>query len=512
MTSGNYKKKVKLTEARSAFIDVVGKVPPHALDLEIAVLGGLILENGHVMRVSNILTPDSFYKEANAIIYEAILDLYKRRAPIDILTVTEEVKKLGKLEVVGGATYITELTSRLSSTANIEYHALIVQEKYFGREIIKKSAELFNKAFDETEDFLDLIDEAKSFFNSIVNVKQAKTKSAGEIVKATKNDLKSTTKVLGKLSGLTILDYRTGGAHDSDLIIIAGRPGKGKTVLALTYVRHQLSVGKKTSTYSYEMTAKQLVLRLVSMEKEINNNRIRAKKLTPDQEIIVDKFLDSIPKDAFYVNDSNPDLYTLLTLIENDVVQNGVQLIAIDYIQLIPVPKELANKRKDEQIGKISFALKSLAKKLNVPIIALSQLSRESEKREEEGKWVNYKMSDLRESGSLEQDADMILFVDQMGKKGRIQMAKFRHGATATSSFIWNGDYVRFEDDLEDKPTRMAIAHYEKTGEIDLDFEYELKKMDQDQINEAIDTIPKEDQGDYNPLWEQENASSPTPF
>lgn len=490
-----------------------GKLPPQEVDLEQAVIGALLIEASWVAKVSVLVDEDVFYKAQNGIIYKAIVDLYKRRDPIDILTVTEEIKKQGKLEEVGGAYYITTLTDKVTSTANVEYHCLIILEAFFAREVIRKSHELMHKGFDPMNDVLEIIDEARAFFNSLGNTKHAKSKSSKEFAKELSELTKNPKAVIGIATGLLLFDYCTGGYQNSDLIVLAGRPGMGKTVVMLHGIKRCREKKIKAGVYSYEMTGTQLLQRISSMTLSIKNGAIRANKLTDDEKAKMEFFLSEI-KDDFLINESNPDLWALLAIMERDVVEFGVRIIFIDYMQLVPAPKDLKSKSRNDYIGVVSFALKTFAKRHNIPIIALSQLSRESEKREKPGHFTDYRLSDLRESGSLEQDADAVIFVDRIPKtkKARLQIEKFRHGQLREISLVWNGDYVRFEDNLEDKATKMAYAHYEQFGEISIEFEEELKETNKELVDKIVqdskpaDASPIAD--DFNPLWADDNPYS----
>ena len=411
-----------------------------------------------------------------------------------------------------------QLTEKVTSSANVEYHALIVLEQFLGREVIRKSLELIEKGYNSTTDYVDLIDEAKAFFSSLNSTQQKKSKTGKQFAQSVKKILDNPKPVIGIRTGVLLLDYVTGGHQNTDLIVIAGRPGMGKTVLMLHGVLASWMNKIKAGVYSYEMTGEQLIQRLASMRLTIKNNAIRANKLSEEEKAKMEFFLSEINESSFLINDSNPDLWALLSIMERDVTEGGVQIIFIDYLQLIPAPKDLKSKSRNDYIGIVSFALKTFAKRHNIPVVPLAQLSRESVKRVEAGKFTDYLLSDLRESGSLEQDADAVMFVDRIEKtnKARIQIAKFRHGAVNNVSLNFEGDYVRFVNNPEDRKTKMAIAHYEQFGTINTEFEDELKQTNKEIVDKIVEESKPADASpiadDFNPLWDGDQPYNPAPF
>lgn len=469
----------KSSKIDDKLLDIIhqGKIPPQSVDMEKTVLGMILLQEDSIYKVSPLLTSEMFYKPEHQHIYKAISQLYRLKNPIDIITVPHELKKLGLLDLSGGAYYITSLTANLATSRNIEYYALVIREKWICREVISKLFINANLAYADDTDVFDLIASTKTFLTHLeqdVNTTSASIKEySANVLKVV---LENTKPTIGHGTGLILLDYRTGGFQRTDLIVIAGRPGRGKTILLIHGVRECYIKKVPSAVYTYEMSGEQLVHRLISNHCEIDNNALRANKLSEKEKGLIETFNSDLYANIL-INDKNPNLYELLNSMERDVIEKGVQIFFIDYLQLIPTPKDLERKTRNDYIGIVSFALKTFAKKHNVPIVALAQLSRDSEKRPKDDGFTDYIMSDLRESGSLEQDADMVLFVDYSEKTGksRIQFGKFRHGALAKVSLKFEGKYVRFRNDDDDPTTRKAMAHYEQFGEISVTFEEDLK-------------------------------------
>lgn len=454
-----------------------GKIPPQTVEMEKIVLGMILLQEDSIYKVSPLLTSEMFYKPEHQNIYKAISNLYRLKNPIDIITVSHELKKLGLLEQTGGAYYVTSLTANLATSRNTEYYALVIREKWICREVISKLFVNANLAYEDDTDVFDLIASTKTFLTHLeqdINTTSSSIKEySANVLKVVLENKKPT---VGHGTGLILLDYRTGGFQRTDLIVVAGRPGRGKTILLIHGVRECYIKKVACAVYTYEMSGEQLVHRLISNHLSIDNNALRANKLSEQEKGLIELFNEDLFENIL-INDKNPNLYELLNSMERDVIEKGVQIFFIDYLQLIPTPKDLERKTRNDYIGIVSFALKTFAKKHNVPIIALAQLSRDSEKRPKDDGFTDYIMSDLRESGSLEQDADMVLFVDYSEKTGksRIQFGKFRHGALAKVSLKFEGKYVRFKNDEDDSTTRKAMAHYEQFGEISVTFEEDLK-------------------------------------
>jgi len=391
-----------------------GKMPPQAIDLEEAVLGAVLLEKEAVNAVIDILHPESFYKDAHKIIFSSVKNLFGKSEPIDILTVTNELKSTGELELVGGAYYIAKLTNRVASSANIEYHARIISQKYIQRELIRISSQIINDAYDDTTDVFTLLDKAESNLFSVAegNIRKNYDDMSSLINQAIDQIefmKKSDGGIVGVESGFHALDAITSGWQPSDLVIIAARPAMGKTAFALTLARNAAVDHDKTvAVFSCEMSSLQLVTRLISAESEIPSDKLRNGNLENHEMEQIHTKIRGLADASLFIDDTPAlSVFELRAKARRLKAQHKIDMIIIDYLQLMTVGKDIRGNREQE-ISTISRSLKSIAKELNIPIIALSQLSRNVETRGGEKKPL---LSDLRESGAIEQDADMVLFL-----------------------------------------------------------------------------------------------------
>ena len=448
----------------------MGRLQPQARELEEAVLGALMLEKDAYSIVSEILKPESFYEKAHEKIYAAIVDLAISQRPVDMLTVTEQLKKRGELEEVGGPFYISQLTSKVASSAHIEYHARIIAQKYLARELISFTAMIQGKAFDESIDVEDLMQEAegKLFEISQRNVKKDVTQ-INPVIKEAMVMLEKAANQKEGLSGLRTgfegLDKMTAGWQNSDLIIIAARPAMGKTAFVLSMAKN-MAVNHNTpvALFSLEMSNVQLVNRLITNVCEIPSEKIKSGQLASYEWQQLDYKLKDLLDAPLYVDDTpSLSVFELRTKARRLVREHGVRIIIIDYLQLMNA-SGMAFGSRQEEVSTISRSLKGLAKELNIPIIALSQLNRGVESREGiDGK--RPQLSDLRESGAIEQDADMVCFIhrpeyykiyqDDRGNDLRgmaeIVIAKHRNGAVGEVLLRFKGEFTRFsnpEDDM----------------------------------------------------------------
>jgi replicative DNA helicase len=441
-----------------------GLVPPQATDLEEAVLGACLLEREAVSSVIDILTADCFYKEQNGIVYSAILDLYKNSKPIDILTITQKIKADGKLEVVGGAYYITSLTNRIASSANIEYHARIVMEHFLKRELIRIGIESIKEAYDTQSDVFDVyqnnVQHLEQTLTSVMkydvsSVAQIHNELLAESIKVVQSGVKS-----GVPTGFRNLDNFTNGWQKSDLIIVAGRPGMGKSVCALAFALNPaIQENIPTAIFSLEMSKEQVVGRAQSNLSGIGSSNIVKKLLTMEDIRTIDARCQGLNTAPIYIDDTPAlSVMELKGKARKLVRDKGVRLIVIDYLQLMVA--DVGKGNREQEISKISQGLKALAKELNIPIIALAQLSRAVEARGGDKKPL---LSDLRESGSIEQDADMVLFTyrpeyytidsyelngETMNTEGLMCLivAKHRAGSLGELRFGFNGDLTKLEN------------------------------------------------------------------
>jgi len=451
-------------------INDYGRLQPQAPELEEAVLGALMIEKDAYSLVSEILRPESFYERRHQLIYAAITDLAVNQKPVDILTVKEQLAKRGDLEEVGGPFYITQLSSKVASSAHIEYHARIIAQKYLARELISFTSGIQTKAFDETLDVDDLMQEAegKLFEISQQNMKKDYTQINPVISEAYELLQKAAARtdgLSGLESGFAGLDKMTSGWQNSDLIIIAARPAMGKTAFVLSMARN-IAVGFKhpVALFSLEMSNVQLVNRLIVNVCEIPGEKIKSGQLAPYEWQQLDYKLKDLIDAPLYVDDTpSLSVFELRTKARRLVREHGVRIIIIDYLQLMNA-SGMSYGSRQEEVSTISRSLKGLAKELNIPIIALSQLNRGVESREGiEGK--RPQLSDLRESGAIEQDADMVCFIhrpeyykiyqDDKGNDLRgmaeIIIAKHRNGATGDVLLRFKGEFARFQNPDDDR-------------------------------------------------------------
>lgn len=446
---------------------VYGKLPPQAKNLEEAVLGAIMLERDALTVVMDILRSDSFYSNAHQVIFKAMIRLFERSHPIDMLTVTEELKKEGDLEAAGGPYYLVELTSKVASAANIEYHARLISQKFIQRELINTSSKIIKTAYEDTTDVFELLDDAEQGLFAIAQQNMSRTiESMGSLAsKAVKQleELKNREDGLtGVPTGFTDLDRLTSGWQPSDLVIIAARPGMGKTSLVLSMAKNAAMDFKKgVAIFSLEMSSLQLAQRIISMDAQVSGHKMRNGQL---EDYEWEKLYNSIERvsDAPIFIDDTPgiNIFELRAKCRRLKMQHDIQLVIIDYLQLMSGGSDNQRGNREQEVSAISRALKGLAKELNVPVISLSQLSRAVEIR---GGSKRPQLSDLRESGSIEQDADQVAFIyrpeyydiledeEGMSLKGiaEVIMAKNRHGKLDTIRMKFEAEYARFAD-LED--------------------------------------------------------------
>ena len=447
-----------------------GHVMPQAPEVEKAVLGALMIDKDAYVEVCNLLVPESFYEPRNQMVYEAIQQLSREESPVDVLTVTDMLGKMGKLEEVGGPGYIMDLSSRVATSANIEYHANVVAEKYLSRQMIQYVNVIGKKSFDETYDIRDVVQEAESILLELSQKNMKKDYSAlGSVVeravKSVEEAYANKGSFTGIPSGLYKLDDMTCGWQKSDLVIIAGRPAMGKTAFALSVAKN-IAVDQKRpmAFFSLEMSDVQLANRLMSNTCEIEGKKLLSGQLDREDWIRLDKNLQALTDAPLFVDDTEGlSVMELRTKARRLQKEHHIELIMIDYLQLMTASGMRYNSRQEE-VSLISRSLKGLAKELNIPVLALSQLNRGVESREgAEGK--RPQLSDLRESGAIEQDADMVIFLHRpeyyhilksedgfidYKDKAEIIIAKHRKGATGIVMMDFKGEFTRFANS-EDK-------------------------------------------------------------
>lgn len=447
-----------------------GKLPPQALDLEEAVLGALMIDKKGVDEVIDILKPESFYKEANKHIFEAIFQLFTDSQPIDLLTVSAQLKKNAKLELVGGDYKLIELTQKVSSSAHIEFHSRIILQKYIQRELIKISSEIIEDSYDETVDVFDLLDKAESKLYEVTqgNIKRSAATAQSLVIQAKKRieEIANTKGLSWVATGFDKLDKVTAGRQPSDLVIIAARPGMGKTAFVLSMARNMaVSNNIPVGLFSLEMSSVQLITRLISSETWLSSEKLRTGKLEKHEWEQLSSNVQALEKAPLYIDDTpSLSIFDLRAKARRLVSQHGIKILIVDYLQLMTVwwntTKNHGN--REQEISSISRNLKALAKELEIPVIALSQLSRAVETR---GSSKRPLLSDLRESGAIEQDADIVSFIyrpeyykidewdddEQSPTAGQAEfiIAKHRNGALENIRLKFAGHLGKF-DNLED--------------------------------------------------------------
>lgn len=449
----------------------MGKLPPQALEFEASVIGAMLLDKDAVTTVIEILKAESFYSSQHQIIFEAIIKLFEESKPVDLLTVTEKLRNNGKLDEAGGPYYLTELTNRVGSSSHVEFHARIIAEKYIMRELIRISNQVIKDAYDETTDVFDLLDRAEQdLFGITENHLKSSYDSMGSLLTKAINELEKLgqqeEQITGVPSGFASLDAVTSGWQRSDLVIVAARPGMGKTSFTLSLARNAAVMYKKpVAFFSLEMSSLQLVNRLISSETELQSDKLRKGNLKPWEWQQLTSKAQHLAEAPLFIDDTpGINIFELRAKCRRLKMQHDIQLIIIDYLQLMSGSMgENKNSNREQEISTISRSLKSIAKELNVPIIALSQLNRSVETR---GGDKRPQLSDLRESGAIEQDADMVTFIyrpeyyqilqDETGESteglAEIIIAKHRNGALDTVKLRFVSKFTRFEDRMAGVP------------------------------------------------------------
>ncbi|MBU1369555.1 MAG: replicative DNA helicase, partial [Bacteroidetes bacterium] len=480
-----------------------GRVPPQAVDLEEVVLGAMMLEKDAVNAIIDILKPEVFYKDAHKKIFTAIYNLFSKSEAIDILTVTNELKTMGELEMVGGAYFISQLTNRVVSAANIEFHARILIQKFIQRELIHISSDIIKDAYEDTTDVFDLLDKAESGLFSVSESNLRRSFSAmPELVKQAIEDIEkakdSDSNLRGVPSGYTDLDRITQGWQKSDLIILAARPSMGKTALALNLARNAaVDFNKPVAFFSLEMSSVQLVTRLISSETYLPAEKLRKGDLEEYEWQQLNTKINPLVNAKMYIDDTPQlSIFELRAKCRRLKQQFDIQMVYVDYLQLMTAGGDNRGNREQE-ISNISRSLKSLAKELDVPVLALSQLSRNVESRPGSKKPI---LSDLRESGAIEQDADMVIFIyrpeyygiNDDGEGNSVQglavinIAKHRNGKLGDVNLKFVGQYARFEE-LENFEQHQDLSP--NTG-----FEMQNTKTFGSKMNDDFDLTPDHDE------------------
>ncbi|MEO2052807.1 replicative DNA helicase [Flagellimonas beolgyonensis] len=391
-----------------------GKIPPQAVDLEEVVLGAMMIDKKGVDEVIDILHPDVFYKDAHKYIYEAIFKLFESSEPVDLLTVSAQLKKEGRLEAVGGDFYLIKLTQKVASSAHIEFHARIILQKYIQRSLIKISSEIIEEAYSDSTDVFDLLDNAEAKLYEVTqgNLKRSAETAQNLVIQAKKKieEISNKEGLSGIPSGFDKLDRLTSGWQPSDLIIVAARPGMGKTALTLSMARNiAVNSDIPVAFFSLEMSSVQLITRLISSETGLSSEKLRTGKLEKHEWEQLNVKVKALEKAPLFIDDTpSLSIFDLRAKARRLASQHKIRLIIIDYLQLMTAGGSQKGGNREQEISTISRNLKALAKELDVPVIALSQLSRAVETRGGSKRPI---LSDLRESGAIEQDADIVSFI-----------------------------------------------------------------------------------------------------
>lgn len=444
--------------------EMYGRMPPQAVDIEEVVIGALLIDSDAILLVIDILSPDSFYKPEHKKIYAALQKLSQNQHAIDILTVSEELKKTNELESIGGVSYLSFLTSKVATGAHLEFHARIIQQKFIQRELIQASSEIQKMSYDTSEDVNELINfaEQRIFEISEGSIKK-ETRKIDDLLATAMSSIYEASKredqLLGVPSGFSEIDRLTSGWQPSDLIIIAARPSMGKTAFVLSMARNMaVDHNAPVAIFSLEMSNLQLVNRLISAEVEIPSDKIKTGRLEKHEWTQLETRIKTLEVAPIFVDDTPAiSIFEVRAKARRLVQSHKVSAIIIDYLQLMTAGVNMKGNREQE-VSTISRSLKAIAKELNVPIIALSQLNRSVETRSTSDK--RPQLSDLRESGAIEQDADLVLFIHRPDYYGlhedrdgvirtgqaEIIIAKHRNGATGSRWLSFKQEFAKFTD------------------------------------------------------------------
>ncbi len=433
----------------------LGKVPPHDLEAEQAILGSMLTDKDAVISAIEVLREEDFYREDNKAIYEAIFNLYNRAEPVDIITVKSELESMGKFEQVGGLEYLAELPEKVPTTANAMKYIKIVEEKSTLRRLIRTANEIIDLGYDQTEDVEDIMEGAeKKIFNIMQEKNQKGYSPLKDVLVESFTQLEELYNkkqhVTGVPTGFAELDYKTAGLHGSELILIAARPAMGKTAFALNIATNAaVRANVPVAVFSLEMSKEQLVNRILCSEAMVDSNKVRTGKLEEDDWVKLAGAIGPLSEAEIYIDDTpGINVTEIRAKCRKLKLEKNIGMVVIDYLQLV----QGSNKRngsREQEISEISRSLKILAKELNVPVIALSQLSRAAEQRPDHRPML----SDLRESGAIEQDADIVTFLyrdDYYNKDSEkkdiaeVIIAKHRGGSTGTIELLWLGSYTKF--------------------------------------------------------------------
>ncbi|WP_129599851.1 replicative DNA helicase [Anaerophilus nitritogenes] len=435
-------------------MEYLGKIPPHNIDAEQSVLGSMILDRDAIIETSEIIKEEDFYKQAHKEIFDAILSLYNRDEPVDLVTLSEELTQRQTLEAIGGITYLTSLSSAVPTTTNVKYYAKIVEEKSILRKLIKASSEIIEKGYQGEEEVTSILDLAeKSIFDISQNKSREGFAPIKEVLLESFDKIEELYQNKGGITGLTTgfadIDRKTSGLQRSDLILVAARPSMGKTAFSLNVAQNAAIKGDASvAIFSLEMSKDQLVQRMLSAESHIEIQKIRTGTLNEDEWPKLAKAMGPLAQAKIFIDDTpGISVMEMKAKCRRLKIEQGLDMVLIDYLQLMSGDGK--NESRQQEISTISRSLKGLAREMDCPVVALSQLSRAPEMRADHRPIL----SDLRESGAIEQDADIVMFLyrdeyyhpDSEKKNiGEVIIAKQRNGSTGTVELAWLGQFTKF--------------------------------------------------------------------
>lgn len=433
---------------------MMGRIPPHSIEAEQSVLGAMILDREAINIAVEMIKPEDFYKEAHREIFEAILNLYNKNEPVDLITLAEELKRRGTLENIGGVTYLADLSSGVATTANTKYYCKIIEEKSTLRKLIKSCNEIILKSYENLEEVNAIIEQAeKSIFDITLGKQREGFAPINEVLLKSFSKIEeraaSQNPITGITTGFIDLDYKLSGLQRSDLILVAARPSMGKTAFALNLATNAaLKGGAKVAIFSLEMSKEQLVQRMISATAHVDLQKIISGRLSEDEWIQIINAMGPLSQAQIFIDDTAAiSLMEMKAKCRRLKIEKGLDLILIDYLQLMQ--SESRHENRQQEISAISRGLKALAKELECPVVALSQLSRAPELRSDHRPIL----SDLRESGAIEQDADVVLFLyrdeyynPDTDKKniGEVIIAKHRNGPTGSVELVFKKEFTKF--------------------------------------------------------------------
>jgi len=433
---------------------LIGRIPPHSLEAEQSVLGAMILDKEAINTAIEIIRPDDFYKEANKEIFEAILILFNKNEPVDLITLSEELKRRGTLENIGGVTYLANLSSGVATTANVKYYCKIVEEKSILRRLIRSCDDVIAKSYENSDEVNAIIENAEK---AIFDITQGRHREGfsplNEVLLSSFSQIEERAANQGTLTGLTTgfidLDNKLSGLQKSDLILLAARPSMGKTAISVNIVTNAaLKANAKVAVFSLEMSKEQLVQRMISATAHVDLQKIISGRLSEEEWIQVINAMGPLSQAEIFIDDTaGISLMEMKAKCRRLKIEKGLDLVMIDYLQLMQLDGR--QESRQQEISAISRGLKALAKEMECPVIALSQLSRAPELRTDHRPIL----SDLRESGAIEQDADVVLFLyrdeyyhEDSEKKniGEVIIAKHRNGPTGSLELVFKKEFTKF--------------------------------------------------------------------